>query len=113
MEGPGQGGCVVPSAYTAEKVGSARLYFGTQYIRLTILDLQCLARIFLIVQQKLRDYTIVLPGVLLYVTSSVTSVKYVVPLPNASDHIVYPYLFEKHMTAVLIYVSLLLILINA
>ena len=44
--------------------GSARLFFGTQYISLTILDLQYLARKFRIVQQ-LRDYTLALPDVVL------------------------------------------------
>ena len=46
--------------------GSARRYFGTQYISLTILDLQNLARMFHIVQQ-LRDYTLTLRNVLLRV----------------------------------------------
>jgi len=52
--------------------GSARLYFGTQYINPTILDLQHLARMFHIVQQQLRDYTIAFPDLLCYVISSVT-----------------------------------------
>ena len=76
--------------------GSARLYFGTQYISLTILDLQYLARVFHIV----RDYTTALPDLLSYVTSSVTSVTYVEPVPNATDHIEYHHLFEELVTAI-------------
>jgi len=80
--------------------GSARLYFSTQYISLTILDLQYIARIFHTVQQQLRDYTLALPDVLSYVTSSVTSVTYVEPVPNASDLIDYRHLFEELVTSV-------------
>jgi len=68
---------------------------------------------FNIVQQQLRDYTTALPDVLSYVTSSVTSVTYVEPVNNASDHIDYRHLFEELVRTVQIYVSLLLILINA
>jgi len=83
-----------------KNIRSARLYFGTQYIILTILDLQYLARMFHIVQQQLRDYTTSLPDVLSYVTSSVTSATYVEPVPNASDLIDYRHLFEELVTAV-------------
>ena len=83
-----------------KNVGSARLYFGTQYISLTILDLQYLARMFHNVQQQLRDYTTALPDVLSYVTSSVTSVTYVEPVPTASDRVDYRHLFEELVTAV-------------
>jgi len=83
-----------------QNFGSARLYFGTQYISLTILNLQNPAQMFYIVQQQLRDYTIALPDVLSYVTSSVTSVTYVETVPNASDLIDYRHLFEELMTAV-------------
>jgi len=54
-----------------KKYGSARLYFGTQYVSLTILHLQYLAGMFHIVQQQLRHYTTALPNVLSFVTSSV------------------------------------------
>ena len=74
--------------------GSARLYFCTQYISLIILDLQYFARIFHIVQQQLLDYTLALPDVLSYVTSSVTSV------PNASDHVDCRHLFEELVATV-------------
>jgi len=53
--GTGAGWCLPP--ITAENFGSARLHFGTQYISLTILDIQYVARMFHIVQQQLRDYT--------------------------------------------------------
>ena len=80
--------------------GSARLYFDTQYNSLTIMALQNFARIFHIVQQQLLDYTTALPDVLSYVTSSVTSVTYVEPVPNASDLIDYRHLFEELVTSV-------------
>jgi len=78
-----------------KNVGSATLYFGTQYISPTILYLHYLARMFFTEQQQLRDYTSALPDVLSYVTSSVTSVTYVEPVPNASDLIDYRHLFEE------------------
>jgi len=80
--------------------GPARLYFGTQYISLTILDLQYFARMFHIVQQQLREYTPVLPDVLSYVISSVTSVTYFQTVHNASDLIDYRQLFEELVTSV-------------
>ena len=88
------------SPITPKNFGSTRLYFGTQYISLIILDLQYLARMFHIVQQQLRDYAIALLGVLSYLTSSVTSVTYVGPVPNASDLIDNRDLFEELVTAV-------------
>jgi len=50
--------------------------------------------------QQLRDYTLSLPDVLSYVTSSVTSVTYVEPVTNASDLMDYRHLFEELVTAV-------------
>ena len=101
--GRGTGAGCVSGAFrlTTPKIfGSTRLYFGTQYISLTILDLQYLARMFHIVQQQLRDYTIALPDVLSYMTFSISSVTYVEPVPNASDLIVYRQLFEELVRAV-------------
>jgi len=46
-------------------------------------------------QQQLRDYTTALPDVLYYMTSSVTSMTYVEPVPKAIDHIDYRHLFEE------------------
>jgi len=73
--------------------GSARLYFGKQYIRLLILELQYLARKFHIVQQQLLNYTLALPDVLSYLAS------YAELVPNASDYIDYRHLFEELATA--------------
>ena len=73
--------------------------FSTQYISITILDVQYLARMFHIVQQQMRDYTLALPDVMSDVTSSVTSVTYIEILPNASDLIDYHHLFEELVTA--------------
>jgi hypothetical protein len=50
-----------------KKYGSARLYFGTQYISLSIRDLQYLCRMFQIVQH-FPNYILALPDVLSYVT---------------------------------------------
>jgi len=80
--------------------GSARLYFGTPYISLTILDLQYLAQMFHIVQQQLRYYTLVLPDVLSYMESSLTSVTYFERVPNGSEHIDYRHQFEELVTVV-------------
>jgi len=101
--GAGTGAGCVSGAFrvsSPKNFGSARLNFGTQYINLTILDLQYLARMFHIVQQQLRDYPTALPHVLSYMKSSVTSVTYVEPVPNASDLIDYRHLFEELVTAV-------------
>jgi len=80
--------------------GSTSLYFGTQYIILTIMDLQYLARMFHILQQQLRHYTLAFPDVLSYVASSVTSVTYVEQVPNACGLIEYHHQCEELVTAV-------------
>jgi len=80
--------------------GSARLYFVTQCIYLTLLDLQYLYRLFHRVQQQLRDYALALPDVLFYVILSVTLATYVERVPNASDLIDYRHLSEELETAV-------------
>jgi len=101
--GGGNGAGCVSGAFRLsppKNFGSARLYFDTQYISLTIQGLQYLAQISHIVQQQLRDYTIALPDVLSYVTSSVTSVTYVEPVPKASDLIDHHHLFEEPVTVV-------------
>jgi len=82
-DGEGAGaGCVsgVFDLSPPKSFRSVRLYFGTQYISLTILDLHHLVRMFHVVQQQLRDYTTAFPGLLSYVTSSVISVTYVEPV---------------------------------
>ena len=91
------GGGMVSGAFRLSPLknfGSPRLYLGTHYISLTILDAQYLARIFNIVQQQLRNYTLALPDVMSYVASSLKSVTYVEPVPNASEHIDHRYQFE-------------------
>ena len=60
--------------HTPRRNRSARLYFGTEYISLTQLDLDYLVRVFHIVQQQFRDYIIALQDVLSYVRWSLTSV---------------------------------------
>jgi len=80
--------------------GSARPCFGRQYISLTILALQYLARMFHVVQQQLNDYALALSDVLSYVALSFTSLTYVEQVPNASEHIDYRHLFEEFVTVV-------------
>jgi len=62
---------------------------------LTSLDPHYLARMFNIVLQQLRDYVLALPDLLSYVTTSLTSMVYVEPMPNASAHINYPHIYEE------------------
>jgi len=71
-----------------------------EYIRLTPLDLQYLARIFHVVQQYLRVYLLAMLDLLSYVTMSLTSVLNVEPMPNASTQIDYPHLYEELVTFV-------------
>jgi len=54
--------------------GLTRLYVGSEYMCLRSLDLHYLAGMFNIVHQQLRDYVLALPGLLSYVTMSLTSV---------------------------------------
>ena len=58
-------------------------------------NMDYLVRLFHVVQQQLRDYIIAMPDVLSYVTSSLTSVSYIEPVPNASKSIDYPHLYEE------------------
>jgi len=99
-KGQGQGALAMRSVYHRRKLRFSKLYFGTQYFSLTILELQYFAPMFHIVQQQLREYTTALQDVLSYVTSSVFSATYFEPVPNASDHIDYRHLFEEVVTAV-------------
>jgi len=80
--------------------GLAIMYLGTEYIRLTPLDLHYLARIFHVMQQQLSDYKLALPDLLSYVAMSLTSVVYVQQMHYASKHIEYPHLYEEHVTLV-------------
>jgi len=68
--------------HTQRTHGSARLYVGKEYISLTQTDMDYLVRGFHIIQ--LRDCIIALRDVFSYVSSSLTSVRYIEPVPNAS-----------------------------
>jgi len=61
----------------------ARLYSDTQYISLTLQGIECLSRMFNVVQEQLRDYIVPILDVLSYVTTILNSVTYVDPAPNA------------------------------
>ena len=74
---------------------TARIYLDRRYISLKLGDLQCLSRIFYVVQNQLNAYTASLPGVLAYVNVALTSINYVNPTLNASTHISYIQLFEE------------------
>ena len=79
----------------------ARLYLDKQYIGLRIGDLQYLSRIFHVLQNQLKVYTLPLPDVLAFVTVALTSDNYVEPAPNASEHIVYSQHFDELKTTLL------------
>ena len=83
---------------TTQKRGSARLCLGAEYVSLTQPDMDYLARVFRAVKQLLRYYIIALPDGLSYVTSSLTSVSYVEPAPDASKNLNYLYLYEELVT---------------
>jgi len=74
---------------------TARIYLDRQYISLKLGDLQCLSRMFYVVQNQLNAYTVSLPDVLAYVNVALTSINYVELTPNASKHISYTQLFEE------------------
>jgi len=67
----------------------ARLYLNSRYISLTLPDFDYLSRMFNVVQQQLRDYIVAMQDVLPYVTSTLSSVTYVDPAPNAGKNINY------------------------
>ena len=66
---------------------TARIYLDRQYISLKLVDLQCVSRMFYVVQNQLNAYTVSLPDVLAYVNVRLTSINYVEPTPNACEHI--------------------------
>jgi len=76
----------------------ARLCVDKQYIGLRLGVLQYLSRMFHVLQNQMKVYTLSLPDVLAYVTVAFTSVNYVEPPPNASKHIVYFQLFDELKT---------------
>ena len=58
---------------------TARLYVDSQYISLTLHDIDYPSRMYSFVQNQFRDYIVSLQDVLLYVTTTLTSVTYVDP----------------------------------
>jgi hypothetical protein len=74
---------------------TARLYVDSQFISVALQDIEYLSRMFNIVQQQLRDYIVVLQDVLSFVTSTLTSVTYVEPPPDASKNVDFPHLYEE------------------
>jgi hypothetical protein len=79
---------------------TARLYVDSQYISLTLQDIDYLSRIFSVVQQHLLDYIVALQDVLPYVTATLTSKTYVDPAPDASKNISFPHLYEELISLV-------------
>jgi len=80
---------------TTGRYRTTRIYLDRQYISLKLGDLQCLSRMFYLVQNQLNAYTVSLPGVLAYVNVALTSINYAEPTPNVSTHISYTQLFEE------------------
>ena len=70
------------------------LYVDSQFISLTLQDIEYLSRMFIIVQQQLRNYIVALQDVLPYVTATLTSVTHVEPAPEASKNINFSHLHE-------------------
>jgi hypothetical protein len=77
---------------------TTRLYSDSQYISLTLPDIDYLSRMFNVVQQQLQYYIVAMPD--LYVTTALTSVTYVEPEPKTSKHFNYPHLYEELITFV-------------
>ena len=73
--------------HTPRRHGSARLFVGTEYISLTLPDMDYLVRVFHIIQQQMIHYISAMPDVLSYVTSSLASTTFVEPPLNASTFI--------------------------
>jgi hypothetical protein len=74
---------------------TARLYVESQFISLTLQDIDYISHMFIVVQQQLRDYIVALQNVLPYVTATLTLVNYVDPPPDADKNINYPHLYEE------------------
>jgi len=74
---------------------TARLYVDSQFIHLTLQDIEYLSRMFNIVQQQLRDYIVALQDVLPFVSNTLTSVTYVDPSTDASKIVDFPNLYEE------------------
>jgi len=72
-----------------------RLYVDSQFISLTLQDIEYLSRMFNIVQKQFCDYIVALQDVLPFVTNTLTSVTYVEPSPDASKNVDYTHLYEE------------------
>ena len=74
---------------------TTRLYFDSQFISLTSQDIEYFSRMFHIVQQQLRDYIVALQDVLPFVRTTLNSVTYVEPAPDASKNVDFNHLYEE------------------
>ena len=74
---------------------TARLYVDSQFISLALQDIGYLSARFNIVQQQLCDYIVALQDVLPFVATTLTSVTYVEPSPDASKNVDFPHLYEE------------------
>jgi hypothetical protein len=74
---------------------TARLYVESQFISLTLQDIDYVSRMFIVVQQQLRDYIVAIEDVLPYATATLTSVTYVDASPDANKNINFPLLYEE------------------
>jgi hypothetical protein len=72
---------------------TARLYVESQFISITLQDIDYLSRMFRVVQQQLRDYIVALQDVLPYVTATLTSVTYLDSAPDANKNMNFPHLY--------------------
>jgi hypothetical protein len=83
---------------TTGSIKVARLYLGTYYISLKLQELRYLREMFYIINNQQILYMRALPDVLTYSTAAQSSAIYIDPQDNASQHILYPQLFEEPKT---------------
>ena len=74
-----------------------KLYSDSQYISRELQDTYCLAQMFNVAQQQLRDHTVAMPDVLSYVTKVLNSLTYVELAPNANTYTYYPHLTRNNL----------------
>ena len=77
----------------------SRHYVDSQYISLTLPDIDYPSRMFNVVQQ-LCDYIVAMQDVMLCISTGLTSVTYVEPVLNASTNMNFPYLYKELITFV-------------
>jgi hypothetical protein len=78
----------------------ACLYVDSQFISLTLQDVDYLSRMLNIVQQQLRDYYVAHEDVLPFLTTTLTSVTYVEPSPDTSINLHFPHLYVDFISFV-------------